>query len=114
MSLSEADSILLFTAARELLFNVVKHSGVRRATLELADGAGGVVLRVSDRGCGFDPQRWRSQRPQGFGLFSIRERVESLGGVFALNSRPGRGVRVTVKLPLREDAMPAPTGKAKP
>ncbi|MCE9614030.1 MAG: response regulator [Lentisphaerae bacterium] len=96
----EADSILLFATARELLLNVVKHAGVLKAELELARVTNAVVLTIRDRGHGFDPARLASQEPHGFGLFSIRERVDSLGGNLTLQSRPNHGVIVAVSVPL--------------
>lgn len=112
----EAESILLFTAARELLLNVVKHAGVQQAEVELARRADSVVLKVRDRGRGLDLNRLASQKQRGFGLFSIQERVDSLGGSFALESRPGCGVVVTVSAPIPAAARPPrrePRGRRK-
>lgn len=97
--LPEAESILLFTAARELLLNVVKHSGVLQAGLTLARAAGMVVLEVCDTGCGIGPEDLASPGSRGFGLFSIRERSESMGGGLRIDTGPGRGTRVTMSLP---------------
>ncbi len=111
----EAESILLFTAARELLLNVVKHSGERHAELHLAREGDAVVLKVVDAGRGMAPAAKASPNPRGFGLFSIRERVELLGGGFTLESRPGRGVRVILRVPVpvppRTDPEPRRAGK---
>ena len=56
-----------------------------------------VRLRVSDNGGGFDPAAPRSS--QSYGLTSMRERTESLGGHFAIVSAPGAGTRIEVTLP---------------
>ncbi|MEK0448323.1 MAG: hypothetical protein RL088_591 [Verrucomicrobiota bacterium] len=91
--------IALFRAANELLFNVHKHSGVREAGMLLRRAPGGAVrLVVSDSGAGFDPEsaRAREGRRGSFGLFSLRERIEALGGLFHVRSAPGHGCRVTV------------------
>jgi signal transduction histidine kinase len=79
--------------------HVVKHAGVHDATLEIARRRDVVVLTIRDRGCGFDTSRLAAPESHGFGLFSIRERVESLGGRFVLESRPGHGVLVAVNVP---------------
>jgi PAS domain S-box-containing protein len=93
---SEALTMFLFRAAQEILFNVSKHAGVREATIR-ARGAGRYVyLSVTDRGCGFDPQAL--QGTDGFGLLSIRERVDLLGGRMKIRSTPGRGTTVVIAL----------------
>ncbi len=111
----EAVTVLLFTAARELLLNVVKHAGTRRARLRLTRHERAVVLQVSDEGRGMDPSLINEKKPLGFGLFSIRERVELLDGTFELDSTPGRGLRVVVSVPLPAVSRPSPaTGPAQP
>ena len=102
----EAITVLLFTAARELLLNVVKHAETPRATLRLAQDDGSVVLEVSDEGRGFAPSG--VERKDTFGLFSIRERAELLGGSFELDSTPGSGVRIRLSVPLPEVSTPMP------
>lgn len=94
--------IFLFQAVRELLLNAVKHA--RGSSVHVAmgnDGAGKVRIVVSDRGPGFDPAKIDAQKIRigGFGLFSIRERVSSIGGEFEIQSAPGRGTRVTLLAP---------------
>jgi signal transduction histidine kinase len=99
---SEAVRIMLFEAARELLFNVVKHAETSRARLELASAAGDeVCLTVSDAGAGYAPAMHQSDyaTSSGFGLFSIRERLELLGGRLEIDTAPGRGTRVSVHAP---------------
>jgi len=74
---SEEIRIVVFEAARELLFNVVKHAETGRARMKLAASPnGGLCLTVSDEGAGFaagDP-KLEKMDASGFGLFSIRER----------------------------------------
>lgn len=106
-SVSEAEGVLLYTAARELLLNVVKHSGVSRADLLLRRDARALVLEIRDRGCGFDPARL-DEPGRSFGLFSIRERAELFGGSLLLESGAGRGVRAVLTLP----STPAPAAPA--
>jgi signal transduction histidine kinase len=97
----EVRTVLLFTAARELLQNVVMHAGTRKARLRLQRLRHGIELEVKDRGKGFDPQLLRnSKERQGFGLFSIRERTELLGGKLSVVSAAGRGTRVVLSLPI--------------
>ena len=92
----------LFQAARELLLNVVKHSGSNVATVALRPGPDGTVeLVVEDHGRGFSPSAGEKRSLGGFGLFSIRERLELLGGSSRIESKPGNGARVTLVIPSR-------------
>lgn len=94
---AEDVKVFLFQAARELLFNVVKHAGTRRAQVELNRHENGQVqLVVRDNGIGFDASRLREASSRGFGLFSIRERIELLGGRMEIDSAPGAGTRITL------------------
>lgn len=99
--MTEAITVLLFTAARELLLNVVKHAGCGKAGLRLKQEGGAIVLAVSDKGKGAEPEALQDpSNGGGFGLFSIRERSELLGGKLTVDTSPRRGVRVTISLPL--------------
>jgi PAS domain S-box-containing protein len=90
--------ILLFNAVRELLFNVVKHAGVREAEMEVVAGNGILQLSIRDRGQGFDPSMLSTDNDnrQGIGLFNIRERLRLLGGEMHIQSTPGQGTEVTL------------------
>lgn len=100
-AMDDARAILLFTAAKELLLNVVKHAGVGRARLYLRCDAAQVELEVADRGAGFDAGDTDAfQSDSGFGLLSIRERAELLGGRLAVKTAPGKGTRMVLSLPL--------------
>jgi signal transduction histidine kinase len=112
---SEELRILLFEAARELLFNVLKHAETGRARLEtLASPDGEVRLVVSDEGAGFTPVDLnvdKAAASSGFGLFSIRERLELLGGRMEVATAPGRGTRITISAPSRGGPMPPNSGQ---
>ena len=92
--------VLLFQAIRELLFNVVKHAGTDQARVALREAAGDLVIQVSDEGRGFEVAMVETQHREGFGLFSIRERVDLFGGGLELVSRPGEGTQVTITMSL--------------
>jgi PAS domain S-box-containing protein len=90
---------LLFQAARELLLNVVKHSGAARAQLRLRASDSGVIeLSVKDQGRGFVADK-AAPSAGGFGLFSIRQRLDLLGGSVRIESRPGKGTSVSLFVP---------------
>jgi signal transduction histidine kinase len=85
--------VLLFESVRELLFNVVKHARTRSATVTVQRSDLNLLVTVSDRGIGFDPNELPAvgEAGGGFGLFSIRERVELMGGTLAIDSSEGQG-----------------------
>lgn len=109
--------IFLFDAVRETLFNVVKHSGVRKAHVKCyRDGDDRVHAVVSDEGRGFDPGNLQSgERSEGFGLFSIQQRLNHIGGRLDIESAPGQGTRITLIAPPSSapDDMPL-TSKPRP
>lgn len=93
--------IFLFRAAQELLFNVVKHARTRSAHLKITRQKKNIMLIVSDRGKGFDPEKLRfaDDKDPGFGLLNIRERSQWLGGKMVIESAPGCGSRFTLIVP---------------
>ncbi len=98
----EDTRVFLFHAARELLFNVVKHAQVERARLRLERTADGAVrLEVVDDGVGFDASGGGGigEGGSGFGLFQIRERVRLVGGEMKIEGMPNAGTRATILLP---------------
>lgn len=112
---SEEIGLLLFRSVRELLFNVVKHAGVRVARVSLGmEDDDRVRIVVRDQGAGFDPGQIRLMggTEGGFGIFSIQERLEQLGGCLSIESAPGRGSSFTLWAPstLKEAAVPAAAG----
>lgn len=100
-------AVLVFQTIRELLINVAKHAMVHEAmvTLERRDEKL-LTVTVADRGVGFEPQTAEGPLAVGkYGLFSIRERLEALGGTFEIDSHPGEGTRAsfTVAVPPLEE-----------
>jgi signal transduction histidine kinase len=93
--------VLVFRCIQELVMNVVKHAKASEAVVSLALVDGTLQASVSDDGVGFShSQRNRKSRMDGYGLFSIRERVHHFGGEISIRSQPGKGTQVTINLPL--------------
>jgi PAS domain S-box-containing protein len=96
-------SVLLFQSIRELLLNVVKHSGAESAKVDVfRDKKNRFHIIVTDRGRGFDPDTtvWGKMRSSpGLGLFSIQERLMLLGGSMEIKSAPGRGASFILIVP---------------
>jgi signal transduction histidine kinase len=81
---------------REAVANAVRHGRARIVNVQLRD-ADGIWLRITDDGGGFDTSQPGSET--GYGLTSMRERTESLGGEFQISSEPGHGSCVEIQLP---------------
>jgi DNA-binding NarL/FixJ family response regulator/signal transduction histidine kinase len=90
----------LFRIAQEALANARKHAQAHRIALRLHYDAETVLLTVEDDGQGFDPSLGATASASGgFGLTSMRERAHVFGGALDVKSTPGRGTRVTARLP---------------
>ncbi len=87
----------VFRITQEALSNALKHSGAHRVSIRLSMDGDRVSLEVQDDGKGFDTLAAGGQTR--FGLTSMRERVQLLGGVIAIDSAPGRGTTVSVEVP---------------
>jgi signal transduction histidine kinase len=93
--------VLVFKVIRELLRNVIKHSGVQAATVTVTRSADELRVVVEDRGVGFEWQLSLFEpRAHGFGLWSVADRVREATGDMTVDTGPGRGCRVTVVFPL--------------
>jgi two-component system NarL family sensor kinase len=91
---------LVFSAARELLSNVVRHADASGVAVRLAEANGDLVLVVEDDGRGFPPGLPDERLADGhIGLAAQRVRIESAGGRMELFSAPGDGTRVEVRVP---------------
>jgi len=106
---SDALTIFLFRAAQEMLANVVQHAGVREAVVRVDRHGRYVRLSVSDRGCGFDPRKLTESTR--FGLLSVRERSELLGGRMRIRSGEGKGSTCSIVIP---DERPSEADAATP
>lgn len=90
----------LVQIAREALSNVARHSGAATASMSVRCDDQAIVLEVVDDGRGFDPKSRRG--PGHFGLANLRDRAAAVGGTTRIESAPGRGTRIIVRLPIRE------------
>jgi signal transduction histidine kinase len=88
----------LYRIAQEAMHNTVKHAHANKVTLRLEQTVDGMTMEVRDDGVGFDPT---ASFPGHLGLHSMRERVANLSGTFQVESTPGAGTRICVRLPGR-------------
>ena len=100
--LDDSARVILFQAARELLFNIVKHAQTKSATISIRRDDDAVRIDVEDDGIGFNASEFESFKAgyMGYGLFSVRERLHPLGGRMEVHSEPGHGTRVTMVVPM--------------
>ena len=93
--------VLVFKVIRELLRNVVKHSGAQAAKVAVTHTPQELRVVVEDHGVGFEWQLSLFEpRAHGFGLWSVADRVREAAGEMTVDTGPGRGCRVTVVFPL--------------
>lgn len=93
--------ILIFKLVRELLRNVVKHAGVLQARVEAVENARHLRIVVSDRGNGFElTTEMPGNRANGFGLWSIADRIREFGGTLQVDAAKGRGARFEMIFPV--------------
>jgi two-component system sensor histidine kinase UhpB len=93
--------LALFRIAQEALNNVARHAQARCVQIEFRDTGDEVVFTIEDDGKGFGGAGERGAKA-GYGLITMRERADSVGGTFEASSAGGRGTRITVKV--REQA----------
>ncbi len=99
-ALNETITINAFRAVQESLTNVAKHAGASSVSIALQQLENDLVILISDDGNGFDSSRADSAR--NFGLFGMRERVISVGGALAVESKAGAGTTVKITIPCRD------------
>jgi signal transduction histidine kinase len=101
--LDDATVFILYRAAQELVRNAVRHGSPETITVAFRRGEKrDVLLKVKDDGRGFKVlASGRLAKTKGFGLFSLRERVEEMGGTFTVKSAHGKGTEVTVTVPVK-------------
>jgi signal transduction histidine kinase len=90
-------SRMLYRIIQEALTNVAKHSDATQVWLSLTQAPTHLDLCIHDNGRGFDP----AQNSTGFGLQSIQERTEAIGGYLALDSAVGQGCQLQIRIPFR-------------
>ena len=101
LTFAPAVELQMIRIVQESLSNVRKHARAQHAIVRFSIIDGHAEVRIEDDGAGFDPSRIaRGDWPQ-FGLKTMRERAESVGGAFVVVSKPNRGTQIVVQIPLR-------------
>jgi len=92
-SLPDEMRTCIYRVVQEALQNVFRHSGAKNAVVTVRQDIGSLFLSVEDDGSGFDPEKTR-----GLGMLGMEERVRQLGGQFEVESAPGKGAVLKVRL----------------
>ena len=87
---------------KEALHNILKHARASRVEVQCTMDSGVFIVRITDNGCGFDPQTVIATPPgrQGHGLENMRRRLADLGGACDFESSLGLGTCITFRLSL--------------
>ena len=98
--LSPRAEVQIIRVVQEALTNVRKHAEATSAVVRVSGDDGGVSFCIEDDGRGFDLARTLMDRDGGFGLHTMRERLDLIGGSLTIDSAPGHGTRVIARIPV--------------
>jgi signal transduction histidine kinase len=101
-SIDEDVAVFIFRSIRELAFNAIKHAQPQNLAVSVGWHEDQIEVEVIDDGEGFNYETLGEERIKGggFGLFSIKERLEYMGGEFLVDSQNGRGTRIVLNVPV--------------
>jgi signal transduction histidine kinase len=97
--LSMQAKINLYRVLQEAIANIVRHSGATSARITISQSENGVQAIIEDNGKGFVQGSSQSGR-QGFGLKSMTERMNLVGGTISFDSSPGKGTTIQIVIPI--------------
>lgn len=103
LTLTDAQSILVFRCIQEVVTNTVKYAKASKIILEVNKNEKALIIDIYDNGIGFDTSTLskRSKSSSGFGLFAVRERIQNLKGKFSVESEIDKGTSVNFFIPLK-------------
>ena len=105
VNIPPAMNVTVFRLVQEAVNNALRHAQARKIRVTLRDDAETLLLVIEDDGIGFDREAvaQRAKRGEHLGLLGMTERARSAGGTIVLDSRPGSGSRIEVRIPLTSD-----------
>lgn len=94
----------LYQIVRELLLNVVKHAGAGKAHLSIKTDSDMTVVQLTDNGVGFNPEEAHLKHidKSSYGLYNVQQRIDTLGGRITIDSSPGCGTSILIRVPLAD------------
>ncbi len=100
----------MFRIAQEALTNVARHSGAKHVSIKIERSGGEICLTIRDDGRGLGAEGGQAGRPVPLGMTGMRARARSAGGDVTVHSRPGEGVLIEVRVPIRNETHSNPAG----
>jgi len=100
LQLPREKEVVLYRVVQEALSNTIRHANARHAWVDLGLEDGRLKISIRDDGCGFDLHQVTASNSGGLGLLGMRERVELIGGLYEIHSKPGEGTRIDVEVRL--------------
>jgi signal transduction histidine kinase len=100
---------MLFYLVEEATTNIRKYAEATQSSIKLSHENTNVVIRISDNGKGFDARAMKRGKNGSYGMVNMQQRAELSGGSIQIDSAPGKGTRITVKVPVGVEA-PSPNG----
>ncbi len=104
VDLKKTLKIMLYRAMAELVTNIFKYAGTKKAEIEISSTDTHVSIRVEDKGVGMNVEKTMAAEGYGFGLYYISQRVENFDGQFIIDSKPGQGTKIMIIIPLVKEA----------
>lgn len=101
VALGDTLNVVIYRSIRELIINIIKYANARQVQITLSNFDDSYVFSVDDDGNGFDLGILKEKQKNGFGLFSIRERLKVFGGEMEIDSAPGKGTNVMLIAPVK-------------
>lgn len=100
VGLKKALKIMLYRATSELITNIFKYAGTKKAEIEISSTDTHIRIRVEDKGVGMDAGKTMAAEKFGFGLYYISQRMEHFNGQLIINSNPGQGTQIMLITPI--------------
>lgn len=104
VDLKKALKLMLYRATAELITNLFKYAGTKKAEIEISSTDTHISIRVEDKGVGMNVEKITAAQGYGFGLYYISQRVENFGGRFIIESKPGQGTKIIIITPMVKEA----------
>ena len=102
-SIPEKIAIVLYRVSQEAVNNAISHAKAHKVAVQLTFGNGHIYLTIRDDGCGFDTKKQPvfSRKSNKIGIIGMRERIESLGGTFTIESEIKKGTALFISVPYK-------------
>jgi signal transduction histidine kinase len=109
-----AAEIALYRVVQEALTNATKHAKASQVAIQVRRSGGVLICSIRDNGAGFDLGAVQSDRRRsGLGLIGMRERLSAIGGTLSIESAPGRGTKLSIRIPVLSENPDGDSGRSR-